>query len=156
MNLNAHEIGYFITQVGLAAASFGVAEDDVTAVGESLGKIFGYRCAPPAVVVPSQGAHLQSICLAEECPLSPNATCAAYDKSVEPLVANATLAMGLGRNADNSSSSTATGSGSGTAGGAMPSQTGSSGAASMIGISYVPVLAAAAAAVAAGVHALGL
>ena len=137
MNLDAHEIGYFITQVGLAAASFGVATDDVTAVGESLGKIFGYRCAPPAVVVPSQGAQIQSICQTEECPLSPNATCAAYDKSVEPLVANATLAMGLGRNAENSSTS-ATGSGTG----AMPSQTGSS-AASMIGISCVPALAAA-------------
>lgn len=148
MNLDAHEIGYFITQVGLAAASFGVTKEDVTAVGESLGKTFGYRCAPPAVVVPAQKAQLQSICLAEECPLSANDTCAAYDKSEEPFVANATLAMGLGRDADNASTS-ATGTASGT--GAMPSQTGAgASAASIFGISF-PVLLAAGA-----VFALGL
>lgn len=145
MNLDAHEIGYFITQVGLAAASFGVAKDDIIAVGESLGKTFGYRCEPPAVVIPSQGPQLQSICIAQECPLSPKDTCSAYDKSVEPVVANDTLAMGLGRNADNSSSSSATasatGSGTGTGTAALPSQTGNS-TGSIIGIS-LPVLAAA-------------
>lgn len=156
MNLSPEEIGYFITQVGLAASSFGVTKDDVTAVGESLGKTFGYRCAPPAVVVPSQGAHTQSVCLAETCPLSPNDTCSAYDKSVEPLVANATLAMGLGR-AANDSSSTATGSSSSSSTGAMPSQTGTGSSAaasiSVIGISCLPAVLAAAAA--AAVLALG-
>lgn len=144
MNLSPHEIGYFITQVGLSAASFGVTKDDVTAVGESLGKTFGYRCSPPAIVVPSQKpAQLQSVCLAEECPLSANATCAAYDKSVEPIVANETLAMGVGRKADGSGddgSGSATATGSGT--GAMPSQTGDS-AGSIMGISGSVVLAAA-------------
>ena len=98
MNLGPEEFGYFVTQVGLAAASFGVSKEDVTAVGESLSKLFGLRCAPPAVVVPSQGAQLQSMCQAKTCDLSPNDTCSAYGESIEPLVANATLAMGEGRN----------------------------------------------------------
>lgn len=140
MNLGPDELGYFITQVGLAAASFGVAADDVTAVGESLGKTFGLRCAPPAVVVPSQGAHTQSICQAKTCDLSPKDTCSAYDESIEPIVANATLAMGEGRtdNSTTNPSSTATGTGASTA---IPSPSGSS-AASIFGISFA-VLAAA-------------
>src|SRR5271163_1287309 len=42
-------------QVGLSAASFGVAQADVEAVGMSLNNLFGYKCARPATVVPSQG-----------------------------------------------------------------------------------------------------
>jgi hypothetical protein len=137
MNLGPEELGYFISQVGLSAASFGVAENDVIAVGESLNKAFGYRCAPPAVIVPSQGAQLQSVCLAEECPLSPNNTCSAYDESVEPLVANATLAMGEGRTDDSANStSRATGTAAASAT-ASPDSAGT-----VIGISLT-VLAAA-------------
>lgn len=111
MNLNEYEIGYFITQVGLSAVSFGVATEDVTAVGQALAKLFAYRCAPETVVIPSQGAHLQSICQADTCPLSPNDTCSAYPSSIEPAVANATLAGGEGSNSTSSSnhSSTTTG-----------------------------------------------
>lgn len=111
MNLNEHELGYFITQVSLSAASFGVSTEDVTTVGQALTKLFAYRCAPETVVVPSQGAHLQSICLADTCPLSPNDTCSAYPSSFEPAVANATLAGGEGSNSTSSSnhSSTTTG-----------------------------------------------
>ena len=53
MALDAAQVGYFITQVGLSAASFGVATADVEAVGKALMDLFGYRCAPPAMVVPS-------------------------------------------------------------------------------------------------------
>lgn len=109
MDLSAEEVGYFITQVGLSAASFGVATEDVTAVGMALNKIFGYKCSPPTTVVPSQGAQLQSICTGDDCPLAPNATCAAYQAAVEPLVANSTLAMGEGRNASSSAMSSAAG-----------------------------------------------
>lgn len=143
MNLGPEELGYFITQVGLSAASFGVAEGDVTAVGESLNKAFGYRCAPAAVVVPSQKAQPQSICQAKECPLSPKDTCSAYEESVEALVENATLAMGEGRTDDSTTSSTTA---SGTSASALPSSTGNS-AGSIIGIS-LSVLAAAVAALA--------
>jgi hypothetical protein len=81
MDLTPAELGYFISQVGLAATSFGVSTEDVTAVAGSLNKLFGYRCSPPAVVIPEMGATLNSICQAEECPLDAMATCAAYPSS---------------------------------------------------------------------------
>jgi hypothetical protein len=67
MALDAVQVGYFITQVGLSAASFGVATADVEAVGKALMDLFGYRCAPPATVVPSQGPQLHSVCIAVCC-----------------------------------------------------------------------------------------
>ncbi|KAI0543513.1 hypothetical protein F4679DRAFT_568386 [Xylaria curta] len=84
MALDPYEVGYFITQVGLAASSFGVADSDVQAVGEALISLFDYRCAPPTAVIPSQGAQLQAICIADTCPLSANATCDSYQPVVEP------------------------------------------------------------------------
>lgn len=147
MNLDPYQVGYFITQVGLSAASFGVTEDDVTAVGESLNKAFGYKCEPSAPVVPAQGSQLQSICQADSCPLSPNDTCSAYGTSVEPKVANATLAMGEGDNSTSpSSSSSATGTATGTATGASGSATDSSkpnSGGSLMGISLSIIGAAA-------------
>ncbi|MCJ1256839.1 hypothetical protein MMC24_004664 [Lignoscripta atroalba] len=108
MNLSPAEVGYFITQVGLSAASFGVATEDVTAVGQALASLFNYRCAPPTTVVPSQGPQLQAICIEDTCPLSENATCASYERSTEPLVANATLAMGEGMNGTSTTNASAT------------------------------------------------
>ncbi|KAF2438852.1 hypothetical protein P171DRAFT_467031 [Karstenula rhodostoma CBS 690.94] len=78
MNLDPSELGYFIQQVGLAATSFGVTEEDVTAVATALNKLFGYRCSPPTTVIPEQGATLNSICQNDKCPLDAMATCAAY------------------------------------------------------------------------------
>ena len=63
MGLGEAEIGYFITQVGLSAASFGVADADVTAVGMALNQLFGYKCAPATTVIKAQGAQLQAICI---------------------------------------------------------------------------------------------
>jgi hypothetical protein len=91
MALDAAEIGYFITQVGLSAASFGVTADDAAAVGMALGKLFAYRCAPAQVVIPSQPSDLQAICVADDCPLSPEATCAAYDAVIEPVTQMASM-----------------------------------------------------------------
>lgn len=99
MDLSSAEVGYFIEQVGLSAASFGVASADVTAVGDALTTFFDYRCSPPTTIVPSQGAQLQSICLNSDCPLAPNATCDAYPVESSPAAANST---------SNSTSSTAT------------------------------------------------
>ncbi|KAK0388978.1 hypothetical protein NLU13_2555 [Sarocladium strictum] len=96
MNLNDAEMTYFITQVGMSAASFGVAEADVTAVGESLGKIFNVRCAPAAEVIKAQGPQLQSICIADDCPLAENAVCDKYDKAVEPQPASSSNATASG------------------------------------------------------------
>jgi len=79
MNLNLAENTYFIQQVGMAAASFGVAEEDVATVGEALNSLFNVRCAPPATAVEAQGPQLQSICIDEEtCPLAEDADCALY------------------------------------------------------------------------------
>lgn len=103
MDLGPNDMGYFIEQVGLSAASFGVADADVTAVGKALTTLFDYKCEPAETVIKAQGPQLQSICIADQCPLSPNATCSAYQPAIEPGVANSTLAMGEGN-----SSSTAT------------------------------------------------
>lgn len=89
MALDPYEVGYFITQVGLAAASFGVADADVEAVGAALTKLFDYRCAPPAAAVEAQGPQLQSICVAEECPLAADAVCEQYEAVVDPMPAAA-------------------------------------------------------------------
>jgi len=93
MNLDPHQIGYFITQVGLSAASFGVAMEDVTIVGTSLGTVFGFKCSPPTKVIPSQDAELQSICQNPACPLDPKGdqnVCASYKSGAQPAVANGT------------------------------------------------------------------
>ena len=63
MTLDAYEVQYFIEQVGLSAASFGVEATDVVAVGQALQKLFGYRCSPPTQVVPDKPNELQSICI---------------------------------------------------------------------------------------------
>lgn len=79
MNLTFAENTYFITQVGLAAASFGVAEEDIAIVAGALNSLFNVRCAPPTTVIPDDGDQLHSICIDEEtCPLAENATCVDY------------------------------------------------------------------------------
>lgn len=67
MALGVYEVAYFIEQVGLSAASFGVATEDVTAVGMALNSLFGYRCAPPTTVIKEQGPQLQAICIEVSC-----------------------------------------------------------------------------------------
>ncbi|KAK3723712.1 hypothetical protein LTR37_001593 [Vermiconidia calcicola] len=84
MALNAYQVQYFIQQVGLSAASFGVATEDVTAVGEALQGYFGVKCAPETEIIMGQGKELQSICIAEGCPEAPDASCKAYGKVVKP------------------------------------------------------------------------
>lgn len=86
MNLDYAETTYFIQQVALAAGSFGVAEEDIMAVGEALGGLFNVRCGPSTVVITSQEADLQSICIDEKtCPLAKNDTCSMYDTPVMPM-----------------------------------------------------------------------
>jgi hypothetical protein len=111
MDLNPHQLGYFITQVGLSAASFGVAQDDVAIVGKALGQVFGFKCSPPTTVVKAQGPQLQSICQDGSCPIDPTSNdtvCAEYKSGDTPVVANATLAMGLGKNGSSPSSPSGT------------------------------------------------
>ncbi|KAL0260555.1 mitochondrial splicing system protein [Diplodia seriata] len=61
MNLSAAEFTYFVTQVGLAARSFGVGEKDITAVGKALNDTFGVKCSANASVVKGQPAAEQAI-----------------------------------------------------------------------------------------------
>lgn len=64
MGLDANQVGYFIEQVGLSAASFGVSMADITAVGTALNEYFNYRCLPPMSIPSYEPAYLQSICQA--------------------------------------------------------------------------------------------
>ncbi|MCJ1353090.1 MAG: hypothetical protein MMC33_003075 [Icmadophila ericetorum] len=141
MDLDAFQLGYFITQVGLSAASFGVADADVTAVGEALAMYFDYKCSAATTIIPAQGAQLQAICINSECPTAPvNASCGSYGVATEPAVANASLAGGQGNasatpatgSATVSVSATATGSGSAT-GSAATASTTASGAYKVVG-----------------------
>ena len=132
MDLDAYQLGYFITQVGLSAASFGVATSDVTAVGEALAALFDYKCSPPTTIIPAQGAQLQAICINDACPVAPaNASCGLYGVATEPAVANASLAGGQGNSSATPATGTATvsmsatGSASGSGAVATGSATGS-------------------------------
>lgn len=78
MALKPSQVGYFIQQVGLAAASFGVADEDVQAVGCALSSTFGYRCSPPTDPLTGPGPSSQSICTAENCPVDVGGVCALY------------------------------------------------------------------------------
>lgn len=97
MVLDPMQMGYFITQVGLSAASFGVAKSDIETVAHALESLFDYRCAPKTTVIPAQGPQYQSVCTDKSCPLADNAMCSAQSAMQQPLVANKTLAMGEGR-----------------------------------------------------------
>jgi hypothetical protein len=90
MDLSAAEVGYFVTQVALAGASFGVSNDDLTGVGKALNSLFGMSCSPPAEVITGQGSQLQAICIDSTCPVATNAVCSQYDTAVEPVNATTT------------------------------------------------------------------
>ncbi|EPS35199.1 hypothetical protein H072_11591 [Dactylellina haptotyla CBS 200.50] len=90
MNLDPTEMGYFIQEVGLSAASFGVAEADILAVAGALNGTFNQRCAPPVAVIPSAQAGLQAICINTACPLATSAMCSSYSTAVEPATATST------------------------------------------------------------------
>lgn len=120
MVLDPHQMGYFIEQVGLSAASFGVAQSDITAVATALTNLFDYRCAPKTTVIPAQGPQYQSICTAKSCPLAANDTCAAQPAILAPCAANPSLAMGQGRKSCGSPSASPSSSSSASA---MPSPT---------------------------------
>ena len=137
MDLSYAEVSYFIEQVALSAMSFGVAKDDLMVVGTALMSIFGYRCEPPMTVVPAQGPQLQSICIDDTCPLSPNATCASYNATMKPLAANGTSTSAGSSTATGSAGGSQT-SGSSTATGSSPATASKAGAATY-GMSFAAV-----------------
>lgn len=147
MDLSNAQISYFIEQVALSAASFGVAQSDLQIVGAALAGAFGMRCAPASTIVAAQGPQLNAICIDESCPLSPNATCAAYASAMMPSVANATLVG----NTTASMSMSMSGSATGMASGASKTASGSASAtgsgaptvskasAAVVGVSFAAV-----------------
>ncbi|KAH6997459.1 hypothetical protein EDB80DRAFT_652601 [Ilyonectria destructans] len=131
MDLDYAEVTYFITQVGLAAASFGVAEDDIKVVATALGGLFNVRCAPATTVIKAQGSQLQSICIdPKTCPLAMDGVCSKYDTPVTPK--NATES---GSESSSTATMTGTMSGSATATGTAASST-PTGGATAVGLSW--------------------
>ncbi|CEH18270.1 hypothetical protein MYCGRDRAFT_69789 [Ceraceosorus bombacis] len=59
MNLNTAQVTYFIEQVGAAATSFGVTQEDVTSVANTLSQAFNVRCAP-AMKLPASAPEAYS------------------------------------------------------------------------------------------------
>ncbi|KUJ11515.1 uncharacterized protein LY89DRAFT_654157 [Mollisia scopiformis] len=135
MDLSYAEVTYFIDQVALSAMSFGVAKDDLTAVGTALTTLFGYRCEPPMTVVPSQGPQLESICIDSTCPLAANATCSSYATAMKPAIANSTLVPNSTTTSGGNASTT---SGTSTSTSSMPA-TISKAAAATVGMSFAAV-----------------
>lgn len=114
MNLGKAEMTYFITQVGMAAASFGVAKDDIDIVAKALSDTFDMRCSAPAEVIKGKGPQPQAICIKSDCQEAKDAKCDAYDATA---MAPAMCSMTSG-------SMTPTGTGS-TTGAATATSTGS-------------------------------
>ena len=83
MNINKTQNDYFIQQVGLAAASYGVSEEDVGVVASVLDGLFNARCTPPLSEdsgVPSFLVDTNpSICQAPDCPIANETFCPAAD-----------------------------------------------------------------------------
>jgi hypothetical protein len=86
MALDEKQIGWFVTNVGLSAKSFGVTDDDVATVGKALLDTFGNRCSPPVAGPQSPAPELQAICIEPTCPLAAQPVCDQYDPVVEPTV----------------------------------------------------------------------
>lgn len=141
MDLNPVQNNYFISQVGAAAASFGVSDADITTVANALNSTFNYKCSPAANIT-STTKELQAICIDPSCPLAKGAmNCDGYDAVLAPQVANASLAMGQGV----SSAVTLAPSGA-TSGSAGPAATAASNTASTPGSTESPSFAKATAA----------
>jgi hypothetical protein len=65
---------YFITQVGAAAASYGVTKEDIGLVAGALINVFNRKDAPAYAIAPAAGltSALQSCCQGPTCIVSPN------------------------------------------------------------------------------------
>ncbi|KAL1628835.1 mitochondrial splicing system protein [Diplodia seriata] len=112
MNLSAAEFTYFVTQVGLAARSFGVGEKDITAVGKALNDTFGVKCSANASVVKGQPAAEQAVCLGEGCPVADGGRHCPKGEG------NASTASGTGSSSSKAGGAAATGTAA-MAGGAL-------------------------------------
>jgi len=92
MDLDTYQMTFFINTVKSSALSLDFAESDATILYNTLDTPFNRRCSPPLTV---QGINalpeLQSICIAANCPLDPNANCSFYpDNGVALIPVNVT------------------------------------------------------------------
>ncbi|KAM0747307.1 hypothetical protein T439DRAFT_98556 [Meredithblackwellia eburnea MCA 4105] len=113
MVLDAAEMGYFITQVALAAQSFGVAAADIAKVGTALNSVFNVKCAPATNATGTLAE--QSICTGNGCPLAPNSNCTGQGNITAPVGAIVHNATTTGTGTSTNASGTAKPSGSGSA-----------------------------------------
>jgi hypothetical protein len=75
MNLEYHQLGYFINQLTLSAMHFGVSSQDADSFNKTLNNRFNVRCSPAT----SSPPQLLSLCQNPTCPLAvPVSDCAAY------------------------------------------------------------------------------
>ncbi|KAL1643767.1 hypothetical protein SLS58_004783 [Diplodia intermedia] len=112
MDLSAAEFTYFVTQVGLAARSFGVGEEDITVVAKALNDTFGVKCSANASVVKGQPAAEQAVCLGEGCPVADGGRHCPKGEG------NASTASGTGSSSSKAGGAAATGTAA-MAGGAL-------------------------------------
>jgi hypothetical protein len=88
MGISAEENDYFINQVGLSAASFGVSEADVMAIYDYLNGTYNIRCAPPLTASNDTPEFLigtlPSICTDDSCPKAMDSMCP-MDMSRSPM-----------------------------------------------------------------------
>lgn len=134
---------YFIQQVGLAAQSFGVANDDVTAVANSLDAAFNFRCLPAASIPSNATAAPQSICIADDCTKAANASCALYQQTREAGVGPNGTVLNAGNITLAAASSGASGSARASGGSSSGGSSSGSGSGSGSGTSDSTTLAAA-------------
>lgn len=83
MYLTTAQNTYFINQVALSAQSFGVASADIAVVGTALNSLFNQRCSANVSVPMSAPAAPQAICIADDCALAANSSCAAYQQTAQ-------------------------------------------------------------------------
>ena len=158
MDLDTAQNSWFIENVGLAAASFGVSQDDINTVATTLNGTFGYRCAPAVTVIPSAGPVYESICQNVTCPIAPNSTCGSgpavqypaavgamsgagsSSSSMASMMASSSAAAATGSAASSASAMMSTGVGMAT--GTAASMTGSSMTASATVAGYTGAAAA--------------
>lgn len=80
MNLEFHQLGYFISQLTQAAQYYGFSQQDAMTISNRLNSFYNVRCAPAVTFNPRNGPQLLSLCQNPTCPLAaPVSDCAAYD-----------------------------------------------------------------------------
>ena len=90
MNLNAAQVGYFIQQVGLSAASFGVSTEDVSYVGNALTTLFNTKCSRAVALTPQTTPDLQSVCTGDNCVVAKDSDSICLSNSTTPTTTTTT------------------------------------------------------------------